>query len=218
MGYPVSTTVTLAAAIATGYAAAQVGVAGSLLLLNGSLVAGGVGKPDAPRRVIISSNGNDSAITFAVTGTLRTQQNSQTITEVVAGTNGGVASSVNDFATVASIVPSGNTASTVTAGTNGVGSGPWVPWDVNREAPFQLSINGAVLSGAPTWQVDYTYDDVFGLWLPPGVLYPRAMAIPAFSGQTGSYDGTYTNLVRATRLTLEAVGSVQLEQQQLGML
>jgi hypothetical protein len=214
MGRPISETVTLVAAVANGYATTQALGAAGPLALNGSLVTGGVGVPDAPRRVIITSAGNDSGITWTITGTQRSQQNSSPLVEVIKGANIGVAASTQDFATVTSIVGSGATAGNVTAGTNGTGSGPWVPWS-DYAVDFQVSCAGNVLSGAPTWQVDYTYDDVFD----PAVLAsgPVVFVHASLQGQVGSADGVLPNAVRASRLTLTAVGSVRLTQLQQGV-
>lgn len=222
MPHPISTTVTLAAAVSNGIATSQSlpGTSGLSLALNGSKVTGGIAILDAPRRVIITSAGNDSGITFTVTGTRGTWWAQQSVTETIVGGNnavtGGVASTTQDFLTVTSIAASGATASTVTAGTDGVGSGPWVQWD-KFVSDFQVSVFGSVLSGIPTWQVDYTYDDVTGFWLPPGVLFPRVLTLGTMVGLTGTLDGAFTNAgITASRLTLTAVGSVNLVQQQQG--
>ncbi len=71
-----------------------------------------------------------------------------------------------------------------------------------------------MLSGSPTWQVDISYDDVFLTWLPSGIPFPRAIKYASMANLTVDDDGQITNPVRASRLTLTAVGSVQLVQQQ----
>jgi hypothetical protein len=184
--------------------------------LNGSKVTAGVAVLDAPRRIIITSVGNDSGITFTVTGTRGSWWASTAITEVIAGSNAGIATTTQDFLTVTSIVASAATANTVTAGTSGTGSGPWVVWD--RHVPdFQVSLFASVVSGSPTYGIEYTYDDVFGLWLPAGTPFPRALQFSLMTGLTAaSSDGQFTSQVIASRLTLTAVGSVQLTQTQQG--
>ena len=214
MSHPIVTAVTLVAGVANGLATSQsLGAAGPLTL-NGSKVTAGVGVLDAPRRVIIASNGNDSGITWTITGTRGSWWANTAVTETISGANAGVAQSTQDFLTVTSIVSSGATASTVTAGTNGVGSGQWVPWD-HYAGAFLVRMYGRVLSGSPIWQVDYTYDDVQGLWLPANQPFPIAFAYAAMSGIPGTQDGSLSNAgVRATRLTLTTIGGVQLTQQQ----
>lgn len=219
--HPIVSTVTIIAAVANGYAQAQAVAGAAPLVLNGTLVTGGVGTPDAPRRVIITSGGNDSGIKFVINGTARPEMGGSALSETVAGTNGGVAASTNDFATVTSITTTGGVATTVTAGTNNVASGPWVPWDTTQHGTeFQVSCVGYVISGgAINWGVDYTYDDVFGLWLPANT-FPRAIGLPALLPSVANASGSDAVInapIRASRLTLNtAPGSAQLTQQQMG--
>lgn len=215
MPHQIVTTVTLAAAVANGIALAQALGAAGPLTLNGSTVTSGVAVLDAARRVIITSVGNDSGIIFTIAGTRGAWWALQAVTETVTGANAGTVVSTQDFVTVTSITASGATAGNVTAGTNGTGSGPWVVWD-DFIAGFNVSLYGAILAGAPTWTVEYTHDDVFGLWLPPGLAFPRALPFTTMTNLTVSADGAFNSRVMASRLTLSAVGSVQLTQQQQG--
>lgn len=218
MSHPIVTSLTAVAAAATGIATAQSlpGASGLAMVLNGSKVVAGVAVLDVSRRVIITSAGNDSGITFTIVGTRANGWANTALTEVVTGANATAAQSTQDFLTVTSITSSGATASTVTAGTNGVASGPWVAWD-KYATDFQVSLVGYVTSGSPTWGVEYTYDDVFGLWLPSNVSFPRALPLGTMTGLTGTMDGALSNAgVKASRLTLTAVGGVQLTQQQQG--
>ena len=218
MSRPVVTTVTLASAVANGICQVQSLAAAGPLVLNGSLVnPSGVAVLDAARQIAIGSSGNDSGITFTVTGTSRAETNYASISQTIAGSNGGTAVTTNNFLTVTSITASGPVAGTVTVGTNGNGSGPWVVWN-NFATNFVVGIYGNTMSGAPTWQVDYTYDDVFGTWLPSNVPVVRAIALSAMTGLTGNADGSISGTtVRATRLTITAgPGSVQLTQIQQG--
>lgn len=220
MSHPIVTTVTLAASSANGISTAQSlpGTSGLSLVLNGTKVTAGVAILDAPRRIVITSAGNDSGITFSITGTRGSWWAQQTITEVLTGAN-GAAVSINDFLTVTSIVASGATASTVTAGTNGTASGPWCVWSRFAD-DFQVTLEAVVVSGAPTYGVEYTYDDVFGLWLPTTVTYPRPIALSTMTNLTTAIgtviDGSLLSGCMASRLTLTAVGSVQLTSQQQG--
>ena len=170
---------------------------------------------DVGRRIAIQSSGNDSGITFTISGTPKAAEAGPTISETIAGSNGVTATSTRDFLTVTSIVPSGTVAGTVTVGTANTASGPWVVWN-NYATDFNVGIAGYVLAGTPTWQVDYTYDDVFGLWNPTGLL-AKVFTLPTMSGLTVNADGRISGTaVRASRLTLTAPGSVQLTQMQQG--
>jgi hypothetical protein len=97
-----------------------------------------------------------------------------------------------------------------------------VPWSKQGtfQGSFQVSAVGYVLSGANVaWGVEYTYDDVFGLWLPAGT-FPRALPLPALAPNVANVSGSDAVInqpVTATRLTVNtAPCSVQLTQQQLG--
>lgn len=217
MSRPVTTQVSIIAGVANGAALAQQLFAGNLALnLNGSLAVNGAVTFDAARRVVIASNGNDSGITFTITGTPRAELgNGATQTETIAGTNGGIAQSTQDFLTVSRITASAPTASTVTAGTNGVASGPWVVWD-QHVSKFEVSCAGFVLSGNPAWGVEYTYDDPFGTWQPAGVPFPRALPLQSLIAENATAEGNIVIPVRASRLTLAAFGSAQLVQTQQG--
>lgn len=224
MSHPIVTSLSLAASVATGIATSQTlpGTAGLSLVLNGSLVTGGVATLDTvSRRVIITSAGNDSGITFTITGTRANGWANTALTETITGGNAAVATSTQDFLTVTSIVASAATASTVTAGTastGGVASGPWVPWD-RFPGDLQVSLYGVVLTGTPTWGVEYTYDDVFGLWTPSNITFPRALTLGTMTGITGTMDGQITQPVVASRLTISALsgaGGVQLTSMQQG--
>lgn len=87
--------------------------------LNGSLVSGGVATLDQPRRVLFTSVGNDSGITFTIVGT---DWNNQYATEVLTGANATTTYSVYDYKTVTSVTASGASAGNVSIGTNGVAS------------------------------------------------------------------------------------------------
>ena len=69
---------------------------------------------DTPRGVTITSAGNDSGITFLISGF---DTYGKAMSQKLTGANAGVATTTKAFAAVSSIVASGATASTVTAGT-----------------------------------------------------------------------------------------------------
>src|SRR5581483_6712603 len=93
---PITFKQAFAAGVANGIAQSQAGTAGTALTLNGSLVTSGiayldasnktptVATPNAARRVIVTSAGNDSGITFAIVGTDRY---GNALSETLAGTN-----------------------------------------------------------------------------------------------------------------------------------
>lgn len=108
-----------AAPSATNIRTASSIAAAGTVTLNGSLVSGGVATLDQPRRVLFTSAGNDSGITFTITGT---DWNNVPASEVLTGANATTTYSVYDYKTVTSIVASGASAGNVSIGTNGVAS------------------------------------------------------------------------------------------------
>lgn len=107
----------IATAAANLRAAAAVGGAGALALLLATL--------DVPRNLIFTSSGNDTGITFTITGK---DEASRTVVETVTGANAGVAAGKKAFKTITSIVASGASAGTVAVGIGNVlGLPVWVP-------------------------------------------------------------------------------------------
>lgn len=138
MGNPLVITKQLAAADADAIATSQtLGAAGDLTL-DGVLVSGGVATLDTLRRVLITSAGNDSGITFTVFGTI----DGTPFQETVTGANIGTVATTLDFETVTRISASGATAADVEAGTNGVGATRWHPTDYGQvKAHYNFSLD-----------------------------------------------------------------------------
>ena len=145
----------LVAAASNGISTAQsLGGAGNLTI-TGSLATGGVATMDVARRVVIASVGNDSALTWTITGTDRY---GRVQSEALAGSNAGTSQSIKDYKTVTQIAGSGATAGNVTAGTNGVGSSD--VFVVNYLAnPFTLSA-ALVFTGVANATVELSFDDI----------------------------------------------------------
>lgn len=143
----------LAAASANNIALSQTPGGAGPITLNGSTVSGGIATLDNPRQVIVTSAGNDSGITFTITGT---NWSGNTWSEIVPGANAGVASSVLDYATVTKIAASGATASTITVGTSGVAGSPWTRLDEwsGSDVAMQCDATGTV-----NYTVQSTLDD-----------------------------------------------------------
>lgn len=118
----------------------------------------GIATLDIARRIGITSAGNDSGINFTITG--YDWSGSNIYSEVLAGANAGVATSVLDYSSILSITPSGATASTITVGTVGSVGSPWARTDeFAAMGPTSLQIDG---SGTVNWTVQQTLDDPTG--------------------------------------------------------
>ena len=164
---------------------------------------------DMPRRVIITSAGNDSAITFAITGT---DWNGNQATEVLTGGNATAVQSLYDYATVTSIVPSSATASTVTAGTNGVASSRPIRLDSWALSPTAIQVS---VTGTANYTVQQSLDDpsVFGFTSTVWVNSADAAVV----GATVTAQSSYTYAPVVSRLLVNSgTGTATMTIHQLG--
>lgn len=108
---------------------------------------------DTARRVIFTSSGNDSGLTFTIIGR---DWLGNRLTETVTGGNATAVQTVLDYAAVTQVKTSGATAGTVSVGTNGVASSPWIyldTWAVGTVSG-QTVVNGTV-----NYTVEVSNDD-----------------------------------------------------------
>lgn len=197
----------LATAAANNIGLSQTPLAAGNLTLNGALVVGGVAVLDQPRRVIVTSAGNDSAVTFTAYGT---DWSGQPIQASVAGAAIGVADFGVSFATVTRISTSAATAAAITAGTNGVADSRPVALDYFGFGPTLVH---AIVSGTANYTVRSSQDNpngVFGFGVPLGVqnmnwIPDTNLVSSATSGQT-----SYTASPAFVQVTLNSgTGSVK---------
>jgi hypothetical protein len=207
---PVVLTKTLVAASVNTIAQSQsLGAAGNLTL-NGSAASGGVATLDTQRRVLITSAGNDSGISFTVFGAT---DSGTAIQETVTGANAGAVATNQDFATVTLVAASGATASTVQVGTNSTGSTRWLLTDQHL-TPGNISLGGTV-SGSVTYVAEYTYDDFLNL---AAGAYPLPRTVLGLTNVTTSTDAQLGYPVKGVRLTINAgTGAVTLTVTQAGL-
>lgn len=193
MGQPIIFSQTLVTASANNIALSQSPGTGAITL-NGATVTGGVATLDTQRRVLITSGASDAGITFTVKGT---NQSGAPITDTFAG--GAVTAQSNlDFKTVTGVTHSGSVASTITIGTNGVGSSPWQILNWNP-ATFNFGFEVELRSGAANFTVEYTYDDPNNLVT--GLGYPLPFPDGTVAAKSATIVGSTTVPVLATRLT-----------------
>lgn len=190
------------------------------LTLNGSAVTGGIATIDTAasansaigRRVIITSGGDDSGITWTVVGTNST---GNAITDTFAGSNGGGAQSNLDFVKVSKITPSAAVASTVIVGTNGVGSSPWILHNWNGYSPMNIGIGIELVSGVVNFTIQHTYDDPNNL--EAGALYPFPFNDAVINQQSGSMDGAMVTPIIASRIVINSgTGEIRVRFLQAG--
>lgn len=199
-------TKTLAAASANNIALSQ-SPGAAAFTLNGSAVTDGVATIDTynaatntetGRRVIITSAGDNSGISFVVTGT---NSSGNTIVDTFAGTNTGAAQSNLDFVTVTRAIGSGAVTGAITMGTNGVGSTRWMTWNYMITPPMNLGYTVELVSGAVNYTVQYTQDDPNNLM--GGAAYPLALNSPV-GAQSATSDSTLSTPVVATRVLINS--------------
>jgi hypothetical protein len=144
-----------AAPSATNIRTASTVTAAGTVTLNGALVSGGIATLDQPRRVLFTSVGNDSGITFTITGT---DWNNQYATEVLTGANASTTYTVYDFKTVTSVVASGASAGNVSIGTNGIASSRPVNLDPYADSSTYIQTDTGG-SAAITYSIQLTGDN-----------------------------------------------------------
>ena len=197
MGLPNTFTRTLAASAANSISLSQ-SPGTAAITLNGSTA----GVLDVQRRVIIVSGGNDSGIKFTVNGT---NQAGFPISDTFAGSNAGTAQSNLDFLTVTSVTQSGSVASTITIGTNSVGSSLWqiINWNA---VPTNLTIAVELRTGAVNFTVEHTYDDPnilpgTGGLNAAGKAFPTPWPDATINGASATIETAYQVPILAWRLT-----------------
>jgi hypothetical protein len=108
-----STFITAAAIDADGISVAAAVADDANLVLGGALTSGGAVTFDEPRNITILSAGDDSGISFTVTGT---DEQGDAATESITGANAGTATGSAFFTTVTQIAAVGDPAGNVSAG------------------------------------------------------------------------------------------------------
>jgi len=141
---------------ADGIAEAQAVAGAGALTLDGALVSGGVYSGDYARQIGILSAGDDSLITFTVTGT---DADKRAITEAVTGSSGapGTAESTLYFLTVTSVVASGAASGNVSVGTVDEFVTNTIPLDKYNHDPASVSMEN--ITGTINFSLDETFTD-----------------------------------------------------------
>jgi len=157
MGIRTKIDIDLADVDADGIAESQSLVGAGSLTLDGVLVAGGLATLDYARQISVTSAGNDSGITFTVTGT---DYNDKALAETITGGNVAAVETTGYFKTVTDIAGSGATASTVTAGTVDEASSQIVP--LNGDYSSTAAVLAVDVTGTINYTTQQTFDDLQG--------------------------------------------------------
>lgn len=211
---PITVTVgPLTSASATNVRTASGVLAAGAVVLNGSLVSGGVATFDKARRVLFTTTADETAKTVVLTGT---NNAGNPISETVTLVNNSTVASVLDYKTLSSVVTSAALTGNLSIGTNGVAASPWImldPWAGG--VGFQCTV-----SGIANYTVQQTMDDPNSLtnsvaaadmtWLP--------CADTAVVGATASQQSNYNFPPIYTRVLLNSgSGSVTMTVNQMGV-
>lgn len=121
--------------------------------IDGALATGGVAYLGDPRRVLVTTAGNETGKTMTITGT---DANGNVQSDTVDLPNTSTVYTSLDFLTVTGITISSNAAGAIIIGTNGIGGSRWVRF--NDFAPSNISIQCDV-SGTVNYTVQSTLDD-----------------------------------------------------------
>lgn len=108
---------------------------------------------DEPRQVQITSDGDETGVSFTVIGTT---YSGQSVSEVIAGPNATTANSILDFASVTRVSTDGGLTGNASVGTTNVAHSRWVrldSWAASQSA-VQVSTDGTI-----TYSVETTMDD-----------------------------------------------------------
>jgi len=140
---------------ADGIAKSQTLTGADSLSLDGDLVSGGEFEADYPRRVSITSAGDDSGVTWTLTGY---STDGQAISEDLAGVASAAATSDIYFNGVTIIASDGATAAAVTAGTVDEIATNTIPIEHQSSAAAMVSLED--ISGTLDVTVQETISDV----------------------------------------------------------
>lgn len=201
MSRPINVSVgPLASASANNIALSQSPAGAGNLTLAGSTVVNGVAILDTPRRILITSGGNDSATTFTIYGT---DWNGQTTSESLLGSSGGTVFTKTDFGTVTRVSISAASGGTVTVGTNTIASSRPILLDPFGYAQLTQQV---VVTGTITAGVENTLDDFIGFGEPAAVAFTGVTWIPDGSLGTPvtSNQSTVSSVPLFTRITMTA--------------
>jgi len=172
--------------------------------INGALASGGVATNAAAQIVTITSAGNDSGVTFTITGT---DADGKAQSETVTGPNTTTANSVYYYKTVTAVSVSGDTAAGVTIGpvsSNGAVS-PTIEVNLNEHGDdFKYLLHGYI-SGSTTQAVetcpdspnDHVSVQKSGVWI----------ADTTFTGKTASFQSLAVLPAKSVRLKLSSYTS-----------
>ncbi len=193
------TTYTVSAADADGVALAQT--------LSGAddltLVSSSVTMPNGGQSLSVTTASNETSVTITVVGTDRMGM-SQSYS--FNGPNATTTVYDIDFATISQVSTDGATTGNVSVGWGAQAYGNPIPLNLYSN-PTDVSLTCVVLSGSPTYSVQFTQDDVQDLTISPQDF--TWFQHPTLTSQTTSQTGNFDKPVVAPRMLVDGEGVVQ---------
>jgi hypothetical protein len=185
---------------ADGVCASQSPAAGAILI-NGAFATGGVATitNTGAHLVRLTSGGDDSGITFTITGT---DSDGRAVSETVAGTNASNSDTTKYFKTITGITHTGTVAGTVIVG-NLIDSVSNTILPNLNTSPIAIGIGVQLVSGTVTYKVQHSYQD----W---NSAYPTLWWDHSTGAKSASFEFAYSAPVGAIRLLVSASSSAVL--------
>lgn len=189
----------LAAADRNGVCAAQTPTGAGNMTIAGALASGGVATMDYARHITIYSDGDDSGVTFTITGTNR---NGDAKTETITGPDSTTVTSTGNFKTITQVAISDAGTGSIEVGTGTTLQTAPVPVDVYRGGiSYRVDLTNAGGSSSLTVTSQFTLDDV----LKSTFDEDTADWITDENAKTSDFEGSTTVPIRALRLSVSGI-------------
>lgn len=183
------------AAAATAVSASASPGAGAIVI-DGTLATAGLATMGAAQLITLVSGGDDTGITFTITGT---DSDGRAQTEALVGVSAGTKTSTKYFKTVSSVAHTGSVATTLSVGC-AIDSVSNTVRPTMNTSPIAIGIGAVLVSGTMTYKVQHSYQD--GASSHPTLWFDNAAG-----AKTASSEATYAAPVATIRILASASSS-----------
>jgi hypothetical protein len=179
---PITTSLTVTTAVANAVCASQTRVGAGALVINGTLATGGVATLAAAYAVSVTSSGNDSALTYTITGT---NAAGNVVSQAITGPNTTTVFTTTAFRTVTGVSVSGSTVGNITVGFGSFAVTAPIPLDYFGDSTVSLQV---VTTGGAAYTVQQTLDNVQDATVTPTWFdHPDVNLVNSTSNRQGNY-------------------------------
>lgn len=186
-----------AAAVNTISASASPGA--GAITIGGTMATGGVATLGAAQLITLVSGGNDTGITFTVTGT---DSDGRAQTETIAGASTATKTLTKYFKTVSSVTHTGSVAGTLSIGNTIDSVSNTIRPDLST-SPIAIGIGVTLVSGTATYKVQHSYQD-------GSTSHPLLWFDNSAGAKSASSEATYSAPVACIRILLSASASANI--------